>query len=55
MSSPIAPESNGRPMAPSLAAWGAMSEVERKAGLATLVPIPTHEALPPESDAHIDA
>jgi Uma2 family endonuclease len=42
-------------MAPSLAAWAAMSEVERNAVLATLVPIPTHEALPPESDAHIDA
>jgi Uma2 family endonuclease len=42
-------------MAPSLAAWAQMTEAERTAVLATLVPIPTHEALPPESDAHIDA
>jgi Uma2 family endonuclease len=42
-------------MAPSLAAWAAMSEAQRQAVLATLEPMPQHEALPPEGDAHIDA
>ena len=42
-------------MAPSLEAWAAMSAAEQARVLATLVPIPDHEALPLEGDAHIDA
>jgi Uma2 family endonuclease len=55
MSRPRIPPTVETPMAPSLAAWAAMSEAQRQAVLATLEPMPQHEAMPPESDAHIDA